>query len=167
MWPMTVVKPGIARFDAVKASVKGCRLNAYLGDQVASEVGLKIRRIRGARLREQMGVQNAGDGRLTAHVVRMLEVKKREGLWISGSSVVFGRIPAIRGWNWSETDSTEEPPRCDSILHETRDKLAMKIDEEACLRQGQYVIGAWGKALDDCVVVNIRQGQTRWIWAYR
>ena len=51
---MAVVKAGIAGFDAVETAIEPGRFDSYLGDQVASEVCLKIARICRSRCGEEM-----------------------------------------------------------------------------------------------------------------
>lgn len=64
---MAVVQAGVAGLDAVQAAVEGGRLDANLRDQVACKVSLEVGRVRGARIGEEVSVEERGDGCLPAH----------------------------------------------------------------------------------------------------
>lgn len=67
MRPMAIVQTRITGLDAVQTAVEGGRLDADFWNQVARKVGLEIRRVRGARIREKVSVEERGYGCLPAH----------------------------------------------------------------------------------------------------
>lgn len=64
---MAVIQTGITRFNAVQASIESGCLNSDFGNQVASQMGLKIGWICRARRGEEACIQQTCYWRLTAH----------------------------------------------------------------------------------------------------